>query len=396
MQAESFFSDHVKKALTNDPPGEWMPAVPKACIPLHSGYPDPALVPDKELKDAAARLLDEERDLPLHYMGSPRTAVLKKQIQERVAIRGIHCRDDELLVTSGACQAIDLAARVFLDEQTAAAVEAPVYMEALEIFKNYTPHIMSIPTDQEGLQTETLAFMLEERKRKGLLLPRLLYTIPAFQNPAGTVMSAKRRTRLLQLAETYDFLILEDDAYGELGFTDIPPPLKAMDQNGRVLYAGSLSKVIAPGMRIGWIAGDAAFITALSWLKKDLGHPFSQAVTAVYLEQTNVEKRLAVLREAYQSKRDVLLAASARYLPESASWHVPEGGYFVWVKVPGADTSAMLARALSHGVSYVPGKYFFLHQEDGAEYLRLSFSYAGKAAIKEGVQKLGRLLENGM
>ncbi|MFF0882578.1 aminotransferase class I/II-fold pyridoxal phosphate-dependent enzyme, partial [Bacillus velezensis] len=165
---------------------------------------------------------------------------------------------------------------------------------------------------------------------------------------------------------------------------------------GRVLYAGSLSKVIAPGMRIGWIAGDAAFITALSWLKKDLGHPFSQAVTAVYLEQTNVEKRLAALREAYRSKRDVLLAALARYLPESASWHVPKGGYFVWVKAPGADTSAMLARALSHGVSYVPGKYFFLHQEDGAEYLRLSFSYAGKAAIKEGVQKLGRLLENGM
>lgn len=238
--------------------------------------------------------------------------------------------------------------------------------------------------------------MLEERKRKGLVLPRLLYTIPAFQNPAGTVMSAKRRTRLLQLAETYDFLILEDDAYGELGFTDIPPPLKAMDQNGRVLYAGSLSKVIAPGMRIGWIAGDAAFITALSWLKKDLGHPFSQAVTAVYLEQTNIEERLAALREAYRSKRDVLLAASARYLPESASWHVPEGGYFVWVKAPGADTSALLARALSHGVSYVPGKYFFPHQEDGAEYLRLSFSFPGKAAIKEGVQKLGHLLKNGM
>ncbi|AME07354.1 PLP-dependent aminotransferase family protein [Bacillus siamensis] len=394
MQAESFFSDHVKKALTNDPPGEWMPAVPKACIPLHSGYPDPALVPAKELKEAASRLLDEERDLPLHYMGSPKPAVLKKQIQERLSFRGIRCRDDELLVTSGACQAIDLAARVFLDEQTAVAAEAPAYMEALEIFKNYTPHMMSIPADQDGLQTETLAFMLEERKRKGLVLPRLLYTIPAFQNPAGTVMSAKRRTRLLQLADTYNFLILEDDAYGELGFTDIPLSLKAMDQNGRVLYAGSFSKVIAPGLRIGWIAGDAAFIKALSWFKKDLDHPFSQAVTAVYLEQTNVEERLAALRKAYRSKRDVLIAALKQYLPESASWHVPDGGYFVWVKVPGADTSALLERALSHGVSYVPGKYFFQNQEDGAEYLRLSFSYAGKAALKEGVQRLGRLLEN--
>ncbi len=181
MQAESFFSDHVKKALTNDPPGEWMPAVPKACIPLHSGYPDPALVPDKELKEAASRLLDEERDLPLHYMGSPRTAVLKKQIQERLAIRGIHCRDDELIVTSGACQAIDLAARVFLDEQTAAAVEAPVYMEALEIFKNYTPHIMSIPTDQEGLQIETLPSCLRKENEKGLCFPVFSTRYPLFR-----------------------------------------------------------------------------------------------------------------------------------------------------------------------------------------------------------------------
>ncbi|KXZ21006.1 aminotransferase [Bacillus nakamurai] len=393
MQAESFFSENIRKALKNDPPGEWMPAVPHECIHLHSGYPDPALVPYEQLKKAASDLLEEERDLPLHYLGSPRINALKKQIQDRLSARGIHSSDDELMISSGACQAIDLIARILIDDKTAVAIESPSYMEALEIFKNYTPHIMSIPSDEDGLQTDQLESMLEERKRKGLVLPRLLYTIPAFQNPAGTTMSAKRRTHILQLAETYDFLILEDDAYGELGFTDIPPPLKAMDQDHRVLHVGSLSKIAAPGMRIGWITGASKFIRALSWFKKDLDHPFSQAVTAVYLQQTDFNERLAVIRDTYRTKCAVLISALTQYVPESVSWHVPKGGYFVWIKVPGADTSALLTQALSQGVSFVPGKYFFLDPQDGTEFLRLSFSYADKNSIVKGVQSLGSILK---
>ncbi|RXT06983.1 PLP-dependent aminotransferase family protein [Ammoniphilus sp. CFH 90114] len=391
MNVESFFSKHSKEALKNDPPGEWMPTIPEGCIRLSSGYPAPHLVPVEEIKTAAISLLEEEKDLPLHYLGSPKKKKLNELIRERLALRGIQVSEKELLITSGACQAIDLIARILIDDQTLVAVEAPTYMEALEIFRNYTTHFISIPVDEHGLQTDLLENLLEERKQKGLSLPRFLYTIPTFQNPTGTTMTEERRKHVLELAVKYNFLILEDDAYGELYFKTHATPLKAMDSDGRVLHVGSLSKVVAPGMRIGWTAAAPEFIKAMAWFKKDLDHPFAQATMAAYLERTDMRERLETLRATYQAKCSVLLSALEEYLPKSVFWYVPEGGYFVWLRVA-ADTSELLAQALEEGVSYVPGKYFFLIQEEGVEYLRLSFSYADEKTIIEGVKRLGRVL----
>ncbi|MGE6378507.1 PLP-dependent aminotransferase family protein [Peribacillus muralis] len=388
----SYFSENSKTALKNDPPGAWMPNLPDGCIRLSSGYPDPALIPAEEIKAAVARLLDEEHDLPLHYLGSPRMARLKQQIQKRLAERGICVVEEQLLITSGACQAIDLIARILLDEKAVVAVESPTYMEALEIFQNYTKQIISIPIDEKGIQTDRLKEMLDERKRKSLTLPRFLYTIPTFQNPTGTTMNTERREHLLELSAEFDFLILEDDAYGELSFDKNPPPIKSLDKSGRVLHVGSLSKVVAPGMRIGWITGDSAFIKALEWFKKDLDHPFSQSTMAVYLENANFEKWLHLLKDLYRAKCTVLLRAMGQFLPESVSWYVPDGGYFVWVRIPGVDTSQLLSQALAEGVSFVPGKYFFLDQKDGSEFLRLSFSYANEKEIMEGIQRLGKVI----
>ncbi|MFF2459183.1 PLP-dependent aminotransferase family protein [Peribacillus simplex] len=392
MNVESFFSENIKAALKNDPPGAWMPNLPEGCIRLSSGYPDPALVPAEELKVAVARLLDEEQDLPLHYIGSPRIARLKHQIQKRLGERGISIVEDQLLITSGACQGIDLIARVLLDDKAAVAVESPTYMEALEIFQNYTKQIISIPIDEQGLQTYRLKEILDERKRTGLPLPRFLYTIPTFQNPTGTTMTMERRKHLVELSIEFDFLIIEDDAYGELSFDKNPVPIKSMDKCGRVLQVGSLSKVVAPGMRIGWIAGESEFIKALEWFKKDLDHPFAQSAMAVYLENTDFEKRLDLLKDVYRSKCTVLIRAMKQFLPEFVSWYVPDGGYFVWMRVPGVDTSDLLSQALAEGVSYVPGKYFFLDQNDGTEFLRLSFSYANEEEIIEGIRRLGQLI----
>ncbi|MCH6264251.1 PLP-dependent aminotransferase family protein [Neobacillus citreus] len=392
MKIDSFFPDNVKAALKNDPPGEWMPALPKKCIRLSSGYPAPKLVPSGEIKAAAARLLDEEQDLPLHYLGTPRMEKLKQQIQNRLAERNIKVQEDELLITAGACQAIDLIARVLLDENVAVAVEAPTYMEALEIFRNYTNQIISIPIDDQGLRTNELAQVLAERKSAGLTLPRLLYTIPTFQNPTGTTLSGERRNHLLELAAEYDFLILEDDAYGELSFGESPTTLKTLDTVGRVLHVGSLSKVVAPGMRVGWIVGESEFITAFSWFKKDLDHPFAQATMAAYLEKVDLDERLTELKTVYRSKSERLAQYIKKYFPESVSWYVPQGGYFVWVKVPGVDTAEMLEKALAAGVSYVPGRFFFANQQEGIEYLRLSFSYESEERMEAGVQILGELI----
>lgn len=392
MKTVFHFSKDIEMAFKNDPPGQWLSTLPPGCLRLSSGYPDPLLVPSKEIKLAVTRLLEEEGDLPLHYLGSPRIPQLKKFLQERMAQRGVELAFDELLITSGACQAIDLIARVLLDNEAVVAIESPSYMEALEIFQNYTAHYMTIPIDENGLQTELFADMLADRKEKGQPLPRLLYTIPTYQNPTGTTLSLERRQRLLELAEQYDFVILEDDAYGELGFHDVPRLLKAMDTNNRVLYVGSLSKVVAPGMRIGWVVADKQLTEPLSWFKKDLDHPFDQATMASFLEVTDFDQHLNALIDVYASKCQTMLLALEEFLPPAVSWFVPKGGYFVWVKVPGVDTSKILSEAFAAGVSFVPGKYFFLEQQEGLEYMRLSFSYATEEEIVKGVELLGQVI----
>ncbi|MGR3766280.1 aminotransferase-like domain-containing protein [Rossellomorea sp. NS-SX7] len=394
MNPESFFSKDIKPALQNDPPGEWMPAIPADCIRLSSGYPDPGLVPVEELKEAVVKLLEEEKDLPLHYLGSKKVEDLKVFIQCLMVERFMLIQSDEVLVTSGACQAIDLIARVLIDEETVVAVESPTYMEALEIFQNYTSHFISVEVDENGLRTDRLEEELSERKRKGLKLPKVLYTIPTFQNPTGTTMTEERRAHVMKLAYEYDFLVIEDDAYGMVYFDQGIGSLKSMKRgkDPRVLYVGSLSKIVAPGMRIGWVAAEKEFIQALSWFKKDLDHPFSQASMSSIVENTDLDSHFITLRKVYREKCHLLLSELKKHLPDSVSWYVPEGGYFVWLKVPGVDTSNMLDQAAAEGVSYVPGKYFFLNQEDGLEYLRLSFSYANESDISEGVKRLGKVI----
>lgn len=386
------FSKDIKLAFQNDPPGQWMTAVPKGCIRLNSGYPEPVLVPSKEIKEAVARLLDEEQDLPLHYIGSPRIPELKKFIQKRMQKREVELAEKELLVTSGACQAIDLISRILLDDEAVVAIETPTYMEALEVFGNYTEHFMSLPTDANGLDTERFEQLLAERKASGQTLPRLLYTIPTFQNPTGTTMTPERRAHVLELAQLYDFLILEDDAYGELAFREQPSLLKALDPDNRVLYVGSLSKVVAPGMRIGWVAGAEELVTAMDWFKKDLHHPFAQATMASYIEGIDFDSHLQELQDAYQRKSGVMVAALEKFLPTTVSWYTPGGGYFVWVEVPGVDTAEMLTEAIAAGVAYVPGRYFFLEQDEGREFLRLSFSYADEEQIVKGIELLGQVI----
>ncbi|WP_058308992.1 aminotransferase-like domain-containing protein [Gracilibacillus massiliensis] len=392
MKMEAFYSNNIKNAIQNDPPGEWMPYIPADCIRLSSGFPAPSLVPVKQLKESVGQLLDEEQDLPLHYLGTPKMDQLKQQIIERLDEREMKFAMEEVLVTAGACQAIDLIARIFIDEDTVVAVESPTYMEALEIFQNYTNSFMEIPIDEDGLQTEKLEDLLTERQGNGLPLPKVLYTIPTFHNPTGTTLTAERRTHLLKLATQFDFLIVEDDAYGDLYFDDQPTPLKVFDKDGRVLYLGSFSKVVAPGLRIGWVAATKEIIETLFWFKKDLDHPFAQAVMSTYLRDYPLKKQLSLLHKSYKEKCDSMIDALAKYMPDSVSWYVPRGGYFVWMKVPGEDTSKLLEQATQKGVSFLPGKYFFLNQQDGKEWLRLSFSYEEPTAIVDGVKKLSEII----
>lgn len=396
MDFKRFFPPAVQAALAYDPPGAWIPRVRRPdTIRLNRGYPFPESVPVAELGQATMALLAEEKDAPFHYLGSPTMGRLPKLLASRSALRGMPVGEGELMVTLGGAQVLDLAAHALLGPDDLVAVEAPTYMEALETFRNYTPHIVSYRVDEGGLDVDALAADLAERSAANRPVPKLLYTIASFHNPTGTTLSLERRRKLLTLAEEYDFLILEDDAYGELAFGEVPVPLKALDTAGRVIYAGSLSKVIAPGFRLGWVHAAKPLVDAMFLFKKDLEAPFAHAVATTYLGSIDFGARVAHLRNAYRERRDLMLEGLRRYMPPAATWTVPQGGYFVWVRIPGVDTGALQEAALEEGVAYVPGQYFYFSPGEGRDYLRLSFSYIPAEKMERGLAILGRLTGGG-
>lgn len=393
MQYREFLTDAVGASLQYEAPGGWIPAAPPECIRLHTGYPAPSLVPVDQLAKTMANVLEDERDLPLQYLGSPSAARLRGCIEHLMGLRGIDVSKDLTLVTSGSAEAIDLISRTCLDAASVVAVESPTYMEAIETFHNYTDQVLSIPIDAEGLRTDLFENLLVERKSRQLQLPKLVYTIPSFHNPTGVTMSVERRKHLLQLASRFHFLIVEDDAYGELYFANRPITLKELDREGYVLYLGSLSKVIAPGLRIGWVTGPSTLISTFDRFKKDLGHPLVEAAVARYLELGDWNLRITRLREAYRRRRDVLLGALTEYMPADVTWVEPQGGYFTWLYIPGVNTLSMLPQALAAGVSYVAGEHFCVHPKDGIQNLRVSFSYVDEQDLIRGVQRLSDVIK---
>lgn len=394
MDATRFFTLSTARARENDPPGQWIPNVPTDCIRLQAGYPSPDFVPWKQLAQASIHLLEKERDKPLQYLGSPMAKQLKNWVLQRLENRDMEVTDDELLITAGSAQAIDLTARAFLDDSSCVFLESPTYMESLETFQNYTQDIVSVPVDEFGMRTEDLSVLLASRKERSQPMPKFLYTIPTNQNPTGTTMPLERRKHLLRLAKQYDFLILEDDAYGELSFFDGPPTIKALDTDGRVLYLGSLSKVIAPGLRIGWIAADKDVISTMFMLKKDLTHPFGEAIVAQYLSETDWSLHIASRVEQYKRRSEAMLKALKSAMPEQVTWYQPTGGYFVWLRVPGIRTDELLARALENGVAFIAGRHFYLDPTDGDSYLRLSFSYSDLTEIPVAVERLAETIRS--
>lgn len=416
--SDRYFTPAVRKALEYPTPGGWMPSVDASVIRLHAGYPAPELVPAEALAKATKRIIEMEGDLPLRYTGSPKANLLQEWVEARMASRWRNVYQNETMMTAGSAEAIDIIARTLIDRDTVVAVEAPTYMEALETFLNYTDHVLAVPVDAEGLCTERLEGILFEQKRLGKRLPRFLYTVASFHNPTGMTMSLARRKHLFALSTKYDFLIIEDDAYGELSFAAEPPTtLKSLDNEGRVVYVGSLSKVLAPGIRIGWMSGSPSLIQTFARWKKDLGHPFVSAVVAEYLSKIDFSKHVHHLRRTYLERRQTMLAALSEFMPDNVTWRVPSGGFFVWLDTPGIDTGQMLQKAIAAGVSYVAGQYFYTpssmsesqtnnawHVADkfcaqptsvpGAHSLRLSYSFVSKQHIVDGVEMLSHVIKN--
>src|SRR5437667_74335 len=275
---------------------------------------------------------------------------------------GIHVSRDQVLVTLGSQQGLDLVGRVFLDPGDLVIVELPSYMAALQVFRSYRAEMRGVPQDDAGMRADVLEETLARLARDGRR-PKLIYVVPDFQNPSGVTMSNDRRLRLLQLARQYRTLVVEDNPYRELSFEGAPPPpLAALDREGRVIYLSTFSKTLCPGLRIAWIAASVEFIGRFVTAKQgmDLCCPaLTQAIAAEFCAAGHLSSRVGAIVERYRRKRDTMLTALAREMPPGVTWTHPQGGLFLWVRLPdGMDTERLLPLAVEEGGAYVVGAGF--------------------------------------
>lgn len=365
-------------------------------ISLAGGLPDPAVFLLDRIREAMDRLLRDEGAEALNYGPNPGFTRLREWIAARMRTHeGIACGVENVLVTSGGIEALNLVSMALLDEGDAVVVEAPTYLAALHVFRAYGARIVSVPNDDEGLVPEALEETLAALDREKAT-PRFLYVIPSFQNPAGTTLPAARRERIAGIASSRDLLVVEDHAYAELAY-DGPrlPSLTSLIPEGAVLLH-TFSKIFGPGVRLGWAVAEPALVQQFGIAKlgtDQCANTLTQRLVDACGRRGDIDLQVAGSIELYRRKRDRMEAAMRRHFPASARWVHPEGGFFVWVALDeGVDSEALLRAAIrKHKTAFVAGPPFFA-DGSGQQFLRLSFSYVPEAKIEEGIARIGRAL----
>jgi 2-aminoadipate transaminase len=364
-------------------------------ISFAGGFPDPSTFPVAEIAEVTQEVLRTSAALALQYGPTEGDPALRDQLVAWMAKDGLRVGREQVLVTTSSQQALDLVGKVFLDPGDVVVVELPSYLGGLQAFRAYGADLVGVPQDEEGIDADRLAETLRHLRGAGRRI-KLLYAVPDFQNPSGVTWSRSRRERLLALAREVDALVVEDNPYREMRFAGAaPPPIAALDDEGRTLYLSTFSKTLAPGLRIGWIAGPEAVVAQCVTVKQamDLCSPsLTQAIAAGLLRRGDLLRRLPATVALYRRKRDVMLDALAREMPPGVSWTRPEGGLFLWVRLPDElDAGALLPAAVEAGVMYVPGQAFFA-DGSGRNTLRLNFSYPSEDEIRTGIARLGALV----
>ncbi len=397
LNFESFFSEKALRMKASEIRELLKLVETSDVISLAGGLPAPETFPVDLIKKIAQEVLTEHADKALQYGTTkgftPLRLTLARWMEKRY---GIPMSKVEIMMVAGSQQALDLIGRVFINPGDVVVVEAPTYLAALNAFKYYEPEFVSIPMDHDGMRIDLLEEKLEELKREGKRV-KFVYTVSTFQNPMGVTMSLDRRKRLIELAKEYDFLIVEDNPYSELRYSGKPvPPIKHFDDEGRVIYLGTFSKILAPGFRLGWIAAHPHFIRKIEIAKQavDLcANTFGQVIAWKYVEGGYLDEHIPRIIEFYKPRRDAMLEALEEYMPEGVEWTKPDGGMFIWVTLPeGIDTKLMMEKAVAKGVAYVPGEAFFAHR-DVKNTMRLNFTYVPEEKIREGVKRLAETIK---
>jgi|HubBroStandDraft_1064217.scaffolds.fasta_scaffold08213_4 2-aminoadipate transaminase len=368
-------------------------------ISFASGHGFPGVFPD--LTEMARTALNEYRHETLQYGPGRGLPEMREWIANHMKENGVSVSADNVLVVNGAKQGLDLICRLLLEEGDSVVVTAPTYFTCIPIFKSFGASFVEVSQDVDGMVVEELEQTLERRTREGLPLPKFIYNVPDYHNPAGVTMSRQRRQALVQLAEARGIFIIEDSPYRRVRFEGEPElMIKAFDRSGTVFVLGTFSKLVAPGLRIGWVVASQEMVARLLQLKSDVGScPLTQRIILEFFRHDRLEKHTTRVQNTYRAHRDAMVAALRQCLPE-ATFVVPHGGYYLWLTLPAhIDAEQLTARALQENVSIIPGSKFFAGMgPKGAgapkNHIRLCYSHATPEEILEGVKRLARAVRS--
>lgn len=366
-------------------------------ISFAGGLPSKELFPAEEIKEITEKIIKDSPGAAFQYGSTEGYPPLKEEIVRLMNGRGYDVRPENILITSASQQSIDMTMKLFIDASDPVFVEQPSYPGGINSMAACGARFVGIPADDDGINTDILEEKLKYMVKEGEHY-KLIYTIPDFQNPSGVTLSAERRHRLIELSKIYNFIIVEDTPYRDLRFEgNAPSPLFQMTEPGNVISLHTFSKVFVPGFRLGWICAHPDIIRKLAIMKQstDLcSSAFTQAITAEYLRRDLLDEHVKVIIPAYRKKRDCMISALEEFMPEGVSWTHPEGGLFLWVRLPEyMDSEKLFYEAINRNVAYVIGSAF---SPDGAcrNNMRLNFSYPTEEQIREGISRLADLIKS--
>lgn len=365
-------------------------------ISFAGGFPNPETFPVELIRKIADDILRKDGSQALQYGITEGYPPLREAVADRMNKKGMNVSKDNVLITSGSQQVIDLTGKMFIDPGDIVVISAPTYLTALTAFSAYQATFESIPMDQDNMRMDLFEDRVKKLARRGRQ-PKIVYVLPNFHNPAGVTMPEKSRKKLIDLASDFDLIVLEDDPYSELRYTgEHIPPIKSFDDEGRVVYMGTFSKILAPGLRTGWLVADPEILRKLVIAKQSADvctNVLSQRIAHEYIIQGHIGPQIEKIKKIYGRKLEIMLKGLEEYAPSEIKWVKPQGGMFLWVTLPETiDSSDLLAKALKKRVAFVTGKAFYADPRDGKNAMRLNFTYPSDDTITEGLKRLGSVM----
>lgn len=382
------FSDRVPES-DEDPVGNILKVAGSPdVISFAGGLPAPELFPVAELKRVTDEIYDESGRQALQYSTAIGYPQLREQIVKRMAHQAVKTTIDNIMISTGSQQSIDLTAKMFVNPGDTVIVEKPTYLCALDVFRSYGAHIVGVDMDENGMKIDQLEKAVAENPNT-----KFIYTIPNFQNPTGRTMSADRRERMIEIADNYDIMIVEDDPYGAIRFAgDDIEPIKFYDDHERVIYLSTFSKILAPGLRLGWIVAEKSLIKKFTLMKQSAdvhSDNLTQHIVAKFMSEYDIDDHIDKIKQVYRKRERVMMNAIEAFFPKNVHYSHPEGGLFIWVEVPGdVDTKALFDTCIKHNVAFVPGEPFYPDAVTPGTF-RLNYSNMSEDHIKTGIKRLG-------